>query len=232
MKSGNQAGQISTSIRIVIADDHTIFRDALGRILSLEPDFQVVAQVDDGIKVLEAIHQWRPDILLLDLYMPVLGGLATLQKLKNVNTGTRVILLTASEDREQFVSALKLGCCGIVQKQTSTDLLIDSIRLVHSGELWVDSRSTAALIQEIIPADDARDRVPSLKRPRTSLSRREIEIVRLVAQGFRNIEIAHTLSISEQTVKNHLYKIFEKWEVSDRFELALYAIDHPLVRNI
>jgi two-component system nitrate/nitrite response regulator NarL len=230
-QAGNTGGQALGKIRIAIADDHPIFRDALCRILSFEPDLHVVAQVDDGMEVLKAIDRWRPDILLLDLNMPGLGGLSTLQKLREANTQTRVILLTASDDRDQFVSALKLGSCGIVQKQTATHLLIDSIRLVHAGELWMDSRSTATVIQGVIPPGDAPGRITHQTRHRPSLSRRETEIVRLVVQGFKNADIAESLSISEQTVKNHLYRIFEKWDVSDRLELALYAIDQKLFGN-
>jgi DNA-binding NarL/FixJ family response regulator len=180
------------------------------------------------MEVLGAILRCRPDILLLDLNMPGWDGLATLQKLREANTRTRVILLTASDDREQFVSALKLGCCGIVQKQTATELLINSIRLVHAGELWLDSRTTATVLQGAISSGEAPDPIERHNRPRTSLSSREVEIVRLVAQGFKNTDIAEQLAITEQTVKNHLRRIFEKWEVSDRFELALSAIDHQL----
>ena len=231
MQSGHQGGQSFQKIRIAIADDHPIFRDALCRILSFEPDLHIVAQVDDGMEVLEVIHRYRPDILLLDLNMPRLSGLSTLRKLKEAGTGTRVILLTASDDREQFVSALKLGSCGIVQKQTATELLINSIRLVHAGELWVDSRSAVTVIQGISPSGNARDAVGCQPQHRPVLSRREMELVRLVVQGFKNSDIAEKLSISEQTVKNHLHSIFEKWGVSDRLELALYAIDHQLFGN-
>jgi two-component system nitrate/nitrite response regulator NarL len=231
MEAGNQGDQTLGKIRIAIADDHPIFRDALCRILSFEPDLHVVAQADDGAEVLEAVHRCRPDILLLDLNMPGLGGLSTLQKLREATTETRVILLTASDDRDHFVSALKLGSCGIVQKQTATDLLIDSIRLVHAGQLCMDSRSTATIIQGVIPPGDAPDHMTRQTRHRPSLSRRETEIVCLVVQGFKNVDIAERLSIGEQTVKNHLNRIFEKWDVSDRLELALYAIDQNRFGN-
>jgi DNA-binding NarL/FixJ family response regulator len=137
-------------IRIAIADDHPIFREGLCRLLSLEEDFCVVAEVDDGLYVLEVLQQYEPDILLLDLNMPGLSGLATLQRVQAANTKSRIILLTASDNQDEFVHALKLGSCGIVQKQTATSLLIDSIRRVHAGDLWMDSRTTAAVIQRLV----------------------------------------------------------------------------------
>jgi DNA-binding NarL/FixJ family response regulator len=219
-------------IRIAIADDHPIFRDGLCRLLSLEEDFVVVAQVNDGLQVSEVLRQYEPDILLLDLNMPGLSGLATLQRVQAANSKTRVILLTASDNQNEFVQALKLGSCGIVQKQTATELLVDSIRRVHAGELWMDSRTTTAVIQRFVspgdlpgPASSAAHRDQS----RSPLSPREREIVHLTAQGFKNGDIAAKLSLSEQTVKNHMHNIFHKLGVSDRLELVLHAVEHRLV---
>ena len=219
-------------IRIALADDHPIFRDGLCRLLSLEEDFVVVAQVDDGSQVLEVLRQYEPDILLLDLNMPGLSGLATLQRAQAANTKTRVILLTASDNQNEFVDALKLGSCGIVQKQTATDLLVDSIRRVHAGELWMDSRTTAAVIQRFVAPGDLPSPASSAAhrdQNRSLLSPREREIVNLTAQGFKNSDMAAKLSLSEQTIKNHLHNIFEKLGVSDRLELALHAVEHRLV---
>jgi DNA-binding NarL/FixJ family response regulator len=219
-------------IRIAIADDHPIFRDGLCRLLSLEEDFVVVAQADDGLQVLEVLRQYEPDILLLDLNMPGLSGLDTLQRLQAANTKTRVILVTASDSQNEFVHALKLGSCGIVQKQTATELLVDSIRRVHAGELWMDSRTTAAVIQRFVSPGDLPSPASSAAQPdqnRSLLSPREREIVNLTAQGFKNSDMAAKLSLSEQTVKNHLHNIFDKLGVSDRLELALHAVEHRLV---
>ena len=153
-------------IRIAIADDHPIFRDGLCRLLSLEEDFDVVAQVEDGLHVSEVLQQCDPDILLLDLNMPGLSGLAALQRLQAASSRTRVILLTASDNQHEFVQALKLGSCGIVQKQTATELLIDSIRRVHAGEIWLDSDTTAAVIRRFVANEEAHPRRRCL-RPRS-----------------------------------------------------------------
>ena len=222
-----------SKIRIVVADDHPIFRDGLCRLLALEEDFEVVAQAQDGRQVLDVLQLHEPDILLLDLKMPGLDGLATLQRLQIAKNKTRVIVLTASDDKNEFVQAMKLGTSGIVLKQTATELLIKSIRKVHAGEIWLDSHTTAAVIRQFVANDEAP--VHSLppapvtrERERSPLSQREREIVALVAQGFKNKEMAEKMFISEQTVKNHLHNIFDKLGVSDRLELALYAVHNNL----
>jgi two-component system, NarL family, nitrate/nitrite response regulator NarL len=225
-----------SKIRIVVADDHPIFRDGLCRLLSLEDDFEVVAQAQDGRQVLDVLQQFEPDILLLDLKMPGLDGLATLQRLQIAKNKTRVIVLTASDDKNEFVQAMKLGTSGIVLKQTATELLIKSIRKVHAGEIWLDSYTTAAVIRQFVANDEQpqmppmqqQHSMPSRERERSPLSQREREIVALVAQGFKNKEMAEKMFISEQTVKNHLHNIFDKLGVSDRLELALYAIHNNL----
>ena len=222
-----------SKIRIVVADDHPIFRDGLCKLLALEEDFDVVAQASDGRQVLDVLQQYAPDILLLDLKMPGLDGLATLQRLQALKNKTRVIVLTASDDKNEFVQAMKLGTSGIVLKQTATELLIKSIRKVHAGEIWLDSHTTAAVIRQFVAADDAPQassapQPATRERERSPLSQREREIVALVAQGFKNKEMAEKMFISEQTVKNHLHNIFDKLGVSDRLELALYAIHNNL----
>jgi two-component system, NarL family, nitrate/nitrite response regulator NarL len=228
------AGEAGNSkIRIVVADDHPIFRDGLCKLLALEEDFEVVAQAQDGRHVLEVLQQYEPDVLLLDLKMPGLDGLATLQRLQVAKNKTRVIVLTASDDKNEFVQAMKLGTSGIVLKQTATELLIKSIRKVHAGEIWLDSHTTAAVIRQFVAADEppVPAQVPQMQareRERSPLSQREREIVALVAQGFKNKEMAEKMFISEQTVKNHLHNIFDKLGVSDRLELALYAIHNNL----
>ena len=222
-----------SKIRIVVADDHPIFRDGLCRLLALEEDFEVVAQAQDGRQVLDVLQQHEPDILLLDLKMPGLDGLATLQRLQIAKNKTRVIVLTASDDKNEFVQAMKLGTSGIVLKQTATELLIKSIRKVHAGEIWLDSHTTAAVMRQFSTglegsSGNGQSNGNGKGRERSPLSAREREIVALVAQGYKNKEMAEKMFISEQTVKNHLHNIFDKLGVSDRLELALYAIHKGL----
>src|SRR6202171_1933059 len=161
------ATPVKPKIRIVVADDHPIFRDGLCRLLALEDDFEVVAQAQDGRQVLDVLQQHEPDILLLDLKMPGLDGLATLQRLQASKNKTRVIVLTASDDKNEFVQAMKLGTSGIVLKQTATELLIKSIRKVHAVEIWLDSHTTAAVIRQFVAADE----MPASSMPQTAAPR-------------------------------------------------------------
>ena len=220
-------------IRILIADDHPIVRDGLKTLLELEDDFEVVGQAADGREVLEKVDSVNPDVILLDLRMPNVDGLSALQSLQQSHKRCKVIVLTASEDKNEFVQAMKLGCSGIVLKQTAPDLIVKSIRKVNDGEIWLDSHTTAAVMRQfaapidLMPASTA----PGKGRERSPLSAREREIVALVAQGYKNKEMAEKMFISEQTVKNHLHNIFDKLGVSDRLELALYAIHKGLHTN-
>jgi DNA-binding NarL/FixJ family response regulator len=217
-------------IRILIADDHPIVRDGLRKLLSLEDDFEIAGEANDGREVLELIQEHEPDILLLDLRMPNLDGLATLQAMQTTGKRTKTIILTASEDKNEFVQAMKLGCSGIVLKQTAPELIVKSIRKVHAGEIWLDSHTTAAVMRQFATAAESGgiNGGSSRARERSPLSQREREIVQLVAQGYKNKEMAEKMFISEQTVKNHLHNIFDKLGVSDRLELALYAIHKGL----
>ncbi len=226
--AGDKADKKKATVRIVIADDHPIVRDGLKKLLLLEDDFEVVGEAGDGREVLDKVQELDPDVLLLDLRMPNLDGLSALQALQQNNKRTRVIVLTASEDKNEFVQAMKLGCSGIVLKQTAPDLIVKSIRKVHAGEIWLDSHTTAAVMRQFQSGADAVAGGPSKGRERSPLSAREREIVALVAQGYKNKEMAEKMFISEQTVKNHLHNIFDKLGVSDRLELALYAIHKGL----
>jgi len=220
-----------TTVRIVLADDHPIVRDGLKKLLQLEDDFEVVGEAGDGREVLEKVHELDPDVLLLDLRMPNLDGLSALQTLQQTNKRTKVIILTASEDKNEFVQAMKLGCSGIVLKQTAPELIVKSIRKVNGGEIWLDSHTTAAVMRQFAAPGDLAASGSGKTRERSPLSQREREIVQLVAQGYKNKEMAEKMFISEQTVKNHLHNIFDKLGVSDRLELALYAIHKGLHLN-
>lgn len=216
------------AIRILIADDHPIVRDGLRKLLSLEDDIEVIGEASDGREVLERAQELNPDVLLLDLRMPNLDGLSALQALQQTSKQIKVIILTASEDKNEFVQAMKLGCSGIVLKQTAPELIVKSIRKVYAGEIWLDSHTTAAVMRQFASPHDTASSGSGKGRERSPLSQREREIVQLVAQGYKNKEMAEKMFISEQTVKNHLHNIFDKLGVSDRLELALYAIHKGL----
>jgi DNA-binding NarL/FixJ family response regulator len=231
--SGNRpstpsAPEASHRIRILIADDHLLFRDGVRKLLSAVPDFNVVAEAGHGDEVLEMTARHQPEVVLLDLTMPGQDGLVTLQRLRSAHPEVRVILLTSSEERDEMLQAVRFGTAGIVQKSTPTELLIKSIRKVHAGEMWLDRSTTAEVVRQFASKNEMPKRMSGRERDSGSLSTREREIVALVAQGYKNKEMAEKMFISEQTVKNHLHNIFDKLGVSDRLELALYAIHNNL----
>jgi two-component system, NarL family, nitrate/nitrite response regulator NarL len=211
-------------IRILVADDHLIFREGLRKLLDSEDGLTIVGEAANGNDCVKLIAKLKPDILLLDLRMPDKDGLAVLEEVNFDSLPTRVIVLTAAEDDRDVVRAMRLGARGIVLKQSASDLLVKSIYKVFGGEIWLDNHMTAEVMKAFTKSADSGPR-----REKPLLSDREKEIVQLVAQGYRNKEIGEKLFISEQTVKNHLHNIFDKLGVSDRLELALYAIHHRLI---
>jgi two-component system, NarL family, nitrate/nitrite response regulator NarL len=215
-------------IRVLIADDHPVFRQGLLSIFRNEPEFKVIGEATDGRQALDLTKKLNPDILLLDLVMPHLTGLETLRELSGSSTPVRTIVLTASIEKEQIAQALQLGARGILLKEASTDVLLKSIRTVMNGQFWVGQDKVTDLVEIL------RTHMPSSDEPKTArktfgLTARELEVVAAIVSGFTNREIAGKFSISEQTVKHHLRNIFDKVGVSNRLELALFAINHQLV---
>jgi two-component system, NarL family, nitrate/nitrite response regulator NarL len=216
----------SQTVRIVIADDHPIFRDGLRRLLEAEPDLKVLGEASDGAEAVRLARQLKPDILLLDLAMPKHPGLEALKDLSTSPTPVRVILLTAAAEKSQIVEALQLGARGVVLKDSATQLLLKAIHTVMSGEYWVGRESVSNLVQYLrtlvqSSSDEARQK-------KFGLTPREIEIVSAVVAGYSNKEIAEYFKISEDTVKHHLSNIFDKLGVSTRLELALFAVNQSL----
>ena len=204
------------TIRVLVADDHTIFREGLCRLLEAEDDISVIGEARSGRECIELTGKLKPDVVLLDLKMPDQDGLTVLTELGGPESQVRTIVLTASEDEQDYVETVKRGARGIVLKQAATERLLEGIRKVHRGEIWIDQRVAAEVMKAMTRPG------PGLAAPgeRALLTPREAGIVTLVTQGFRNKEIAEKLSISEQTVKNHLQNIYDKLGVSDRLELA------------
>jgi DNA-binding NarL/FixJ family response regulator len=213
-------------VRILIADDHPIFRDGLKRLLESEGEFKVIGEACDGVEAVAMARQLIPEVMLLDLAMPRRQGLETLRELASDARSVRVILLTAAAEKEQIVEALQLGARGVVLKDSATQILLKSIRAVMNGEYWVGRESVSNLVQYLRTLVTPASAFP--QRNKYRLTPRELEIIAAVVAGFANKEIAQYFKISEDTVKHHLSNIFDKVGVSSRLELALFAVNQSL----
>ena len=216
-------------IGILIADAQVMFREALRSLLEREEDFCILGEVGNGREALQLANTLKPDILLLDLSMPRVSGMEALRRLATVNSQARPILFVESPEKSQIVEALKLGARGILPRRTTTQMLLKCIRAVASGEYWVGHQNISDLIECIRTADPKPE-------PRDSngfrLTRRELEIISAIVDGYTNKDIAKRFSISEQTVKHHLTSIFEKVGVTNRLELALFAMHQRLASDL
>src|ERR1700720_4212459 len=216
-------------IRIVIADDHPIFRDGLRRLLESEGNMKRVGETCDGLEAVKLATEIKPDILLLDLAMPHHTGLDALRDLSASGSeagAVRIILLTAAVEKKQVVEALQLGARGVVLKDSATQLLLKSIHAVMAGEYWVGRDSVSNLVQYLRNLMQSTNE--ESKQKKFGLTPRELEIVSAVVAGYANREIAEYFKISEDTVRHHLSNIFDKLGVSTRLELALFAVNQAL----
>ncbi|MBV9406460.1 MAG: response regulator transcription factor [Acidobacteriaceae bacterium] len=219
-----------TAIRVFVADAHPIVLEGIRSVLRQHAGIEVIGESSDGLETIDKIVQLEPEVVLLDLKLPRADGLHVLRTLQTRAPKCKVILFAGSEHKEEFVEAMKLGCSGILLKDAPTSLVEKSIQKVHAGEIWLDSNTTAAVIRQFASPSDfpATHSNGKPMRERAQLSQREREIIVLIAQGYKNKEIAEKMFITEQTVKNHLHNVFDKLGVSDRLELALYAIHNSL----
>jgi len=215
------------AIRVLIADDHPIFRAGLRSILEAEPGFTVIGEAGDGDQAVQLSRALLPDVLLLDLAMPGVSGMDALAELGTAPTPVRTILLTAAIEKPEIVKALQLGAAGVVLKSSATDLLFKSIRSVMDGQHWIGREAVSDLVQALRAQMASTPEKPA--RERFGLTRRELEITSAVVAGLSNREIARKLSLSEDTVKHHLTNIFDKMGASNRLELALFAVHHRLL---
>jgi two-component system, NarL family, nitrate/nitrite response regulator NarL len=213
-------------IRILIADDHPILRDGLRKLLEAERDFIVAGEACNGHEALQSTRQLEPDVLLLDLVMPGVPCLEVLRSLTATSLPTRTILLTANIESDEIVKALQLGARGVVMKDAASQLLMKAIRVVMAGQYWIGREGGAGLDETF------RTQMFDAMERRFGLTARELEIVTTVTTGLSNKEIAKRFSLSEETVKHHLTKIFAKVGVSNRLELALFAIAQNLVKPL
>jgi RNA polymerase sigma factor (sigma-70 family) len=214
-------------IKVVIADDHTLFREGIRRILSLEKDILVVGEASRGDEIIRLVERTKPDILLLDVKMPRGDVVQTLLEIKEKNVPTKVLILTAYSEDENVLNAAKGGARGYLLKGIDFPTLLQAIKMVHKGGLWIDKELPAAeAFEEIAQGQMGDVDEAAYDDAISTLTKRETEILKLVAEGLTNEEIGKKIFISEKTVKTHLTNIFDKLKVNNRFKAALLIMGH------
>jgi two-component system nitrate/nitrite response regulator NarL len=223
-RSAIEATRVSTgSISVLIADDHALFREALRELLDCHSDFHVVGDAGDGRDAVRLARQLRPDVLLLDLHMPAMTGLEVLHEIAQLDPPVNTLIVATHASDDEVVDVLESGARGVVMKHSATELLYKSIRMVAAGQYWVGRESVGDLITKM----RERQAQPLVAMgPTLGLTPRELELVGSVVAGCSNMDIANLLRISPKTVKHHLTNIFNKLGVSNRLELALFAVQH------
>lgn len=210
------------AISIVIADDHAMVREGLKCLLELDNLYEVVGVASDGYECLDVINKTNPDIIILDINMPKLDGLQTLKIMRQEKIQNKVIIVTINDDVDYLIQALDYECNGYVLKNSEFGILKEAINTVVSGDTFIEPRLMNLLNSNLAKRDIKKSMIDAL-------TKRELEILKLVSKGMLNKEIASQLNISERTVKNHISNIFKKIDVSDRTQAAVFAIKNGVV---
>jgi two-component system NarL family response regulator len=218
-------GEESPLVRVLVVDDHALFRHGLMQVLQTVPDIEVVGEARDALSAIELAAEWLPDLVLMDVHMPGMSGIEAARRIRAAQPGMRILMLTESEDENDLFGAVRAGATGYLLKEVAIDEIADAIRSVASGQALVSPMMTTKLLSEF----NALSRRVEEDHDGRRLTTRELEVLRLVARGLSNKDIAAELVISENTVRNHVRNILEKLEVRSRVEAAMYAVREKLV---
>jgi two-component system NarL family response regulator len=214
-------------IRVLVVDDHALFRRGLQMVLGAEADVEVVGEASDGAEAIKVAAETTPDIVLMDVRMPRRGGIDATTAIKDAVPSAKIIMLTISDEEGDLYDAIKAGAMGYLLKEISIEEVATAVRAVHNGQSLISPSMASKLLNEfatMVRKDDERQQVPA---PR--LTDREMEVLRLVAKGLNNRDIAKKLFISENTVKNHIRNILEKLQLHSRMEAVVYAVREKLL---
>lgn len=214
----------NNKISVLIADDHSLMRQGLKRILELDENIKVIAQAENGEEAVEKTVEFNPQVILMDINMPKMNGIEALRRLKDMGLESKVIILTIHDDREYLHETINIGANGYVLKDAEADSLIKAIKDVSKGKSYIQPSIANLLVTEIKGENDKSEDQLKVE----ALTRREYEVLTLVAEGMNNREIAERLFISEKTVKNHVSNIFKKISVSDRIQAAIFAFKNNI----
>jgi DNA-binding NarL/FixJ family response regulator len=217
----------SETIRVLIVDDHALFRRGIQMVLESEPDIEVVGEASDGNEALEQAEQTTPDVVLMDVRMPRLSGIEAAGVLKDTMPSTRIIMLTISDEEGDLYEAIKAGASGYLLKEISIEEVAGAVRSVHQGQSMISPAMASKLLTEF--ASMARGRQERTSVPAPRLTERELQVLKLVARGKNNRDIGTDLFISENTVKNHVRNILDKLHLHSRMEAVVYAVREKLL---
>lgn len=218
------------AIKLILADDHALLRQGLRMVLEMNDDFEIIGEAGDGQEALAKILTLQPDIVLLDLNMPVLNGIEVAKQLSAAKSKSKIIMLTIHDDDNYVLEVMKCGVKGYLLKDIEKEILADAIRTVYNGGVFV-YQEIAEKLFGTPNMNDIDERAAQIWKERRGerLTAREMDVLRCIAQGFSNQEIAQALFVSEKTVKNHLTNIFRKINVNDRTQALLYALKNNLI---
>ncbi|HZJ24182.1 MAG TPA: response regulator transcription factor [Anaerolineales bacterium] len=211
------------TIRLLIADDHAIVREGLRALIATEPGLELVAEASDGIEAVSKVHAFKPDVILLDMMMPRKDGLGAIEEIMKEQPNARILVLTSFAEDDKVFPAIKAGALGYLLKDSSPQELLQAIRNVHQGEASLHPTIARKLMREL-------HQPPSLPPTTDPLTEREVEVLRLVAQGLSNDDIAEKLVVSERTVRTHVSHILDKLHMANRTQMALYAVREGIAK--
>ena len=213
------------SINVMIVDDHPLIREGLTKVLEFEEGITVIGEAADGEEALKKIAEMKPDVVLLDINMPLMTGIEATGKIGEISPKTKVIVLTIHDDDGYVMQTMKNGASGYLLKDVEPRNLVDAIRIVSKGGSYIHPTIAAKLMGEISRLTNSKNQV----EPADALTKREVEVLRCLARGCSNRDIAETLFISEKTVKNHISNIFHKLDVNDRTQALIVALKTGVV---
>jgi DNA-binding NarL/FixJ family response regulator len=223
---GGQPGR-DEPIRVLVADDHALFRRGLQMVLEIEADIEVVGEAGDGIEALRRAEELLPDVILMDVRMPRQSGIEACLAIKELVPSSRIVMLTISDEEADLFEAVRAGANGYLLKDVPGDEIAAGIRAVHTGQSLISPSMASKLLAEFAQISRRQEKIPNPHAPK--LTSREVEVLKLVARGHSNREIGSQLFISENTVKNHVRNILEKLQLHTRMEAAMYAVRQNIV---
>jgi DNA-binding NarL/FixJ family response regulator len=226
-KAGMPASPGQDKLRVLIADDHALFRRGLEMVLTKEPDLEVVGEATDGIQAVAQAQESMPDVILMDVRMPKRSGIQATKEIKEILPHVKILVLTISDEEADLYESIKAGASGYLLKEIPTEEVADAIRSVMAGHSRISPAMASKLLSEFAAMSRQQDERRPLPPPR--LTERETEILRLVARGLGNREISRDLFIAENTVKNHIRNILEKLQLHSRMEAVIYAVREKIL---